>query len=122
VSVILGGVIALFVARTIGLLSTDNLIDLITGSGSGRYLRMALLLPIWALVTTGLVTLLLDGGWHLLHRTAAPTEPRPTRRVPADAAATPADAVPAAARPKTGVPGRGEPQRPRRIPPRDTGA
>ena len=122
VSVILGGVIALFVARTIGLLSTDNLIDLITGSGSGRYLRMALLLPIWALVTTGLVTLVLDGGWHLLHRTAAPTKPRPTRRAPADAAATPADAVPAAARPTTGVPDRGEPQRPRRIPPRDTGA
>lgn len=122
VAVLLGGVIALYLARLIGLLSTNNLIDVITGSGTGRYLRMALLLPIWALVTTGIVTLLLDGGWRLLHRDA----PAPARRPARDRTATPAaaesDHVPASARTASGVPDRADAQRPRRIPPRDTGA
>lgn len=123
VSVLLGGAISLSIARAIGLLSADNLIDLITGSGSGRYLRMLLWLPIWALVTAGLVTLLLDGGWRLLRRaTAGSGTPRPTRGPSEGSGGAPADAVPASARTATGVPDRGEAQRPRRIPPRDTGA
>lgn len=123
VSVLVGGAVSLWIARAIGLLSTDNLIDVITGSGSGRYLRMALWLPIWALVTAGLVTLLLDGGWRLMRRAAADRGGQgPTRATPARRAPAPADAVPASARTATGVPDRGAAQRPRRIPPRDTGA
>ena len=120
IAVLLGGVIALYLARLIGLLSTNNLIDVITGSGTGRYLRMAILLPIWALVTTGIVTLLLDGGWRLLHRDA----PAPARRPARDrtTASAGSDHVPASARTASGVPDRADAQRPRRIPPRDTGA
>jgi hypothetical protein len=122
IAVLLGGVISLYLARLVGLLSTNNLIDVITGTGSGRYLRMALLLPIWALVTTGIVTLLLDGGWRLLHRDAPAPARRPSRERTPASAATESDHVPAAARPSTGVPDRDGAQRPRRIPPRDTGA
>jgi hypothetical protein len=123
VSVLLGAVVSLWIARAIGLLSTDNLIDVITGSGTGRYLRMALWLPIWAFVTAGLVTLILDGGWRLLRRAANGAANPPTDRTrPARSDAAPADAVPASARPSSGVPDRGAAQRPRRIPPRDTGA
>lgn len=122
IAVLLGGVIALYVARLIGLLSTNNLIDVITGSGSGRYLRMALLLPIWALVTTAIVTLLLDGGWRLLHRDVPPPARRPTRERSSAPREPRTDHVPAAARTASGVPDRGDAQRPRRIPPRDTGA
>lgn len=122
VAVLVGGAIALYLARLIGLLSTNNLIDVITGTGTGRYVRMALLVPIWALVTTGIVTLLLDGGWRLLHRDAPAPVRRPARTRPEATVAAGADHVPASARPATGVPDRGDAQRPRRIPPRDTGA
>lgn len=125
VAVLVGGAISLYIARAIGLLSTNNLIDVITGSGSGRYLRMALWLPIWALVTAGIVTLALDGGWRLLHRAAAYTRAAseaPRSGAPRPGGTAPADAVPASARRTSGVPDRDGAQRPRRIPPRDTGA
>lgn len=62
----IAGFIALKIAVLIGLLSTNDLIDLITGSGGGRYLRLVIFIPLWALITVGVVSLLLEVGERLL--------------------------------------------------------
>ena len=40
----------------------DSFIDVITGSGIGRYLRLFALVPVWALVAAGLATPFIEGG------------------------------------------------------------
>lgn len=120
VAVVAGGLLSIWVARGIGLLTADRIVDVITGSGSGRYLRLGVFMLLWALMATVLVTLLIDGGWRLLHRAAASPARGPV------AAATTAATEGAAAPPRqgaaAGMPARSTDQRPRRIPPRDTGA
>lgn len=66
IAVPVAGFITLKVAVLIGLLSTNELIDLITGSGGGRYLRMVIFIPLWALFTAGVVSLVLEVGERLL--------------------------------------------------------
>lgn len=118
VAVVVGGLVSLWLARAIGLLTADNLVDVITGSGNGRYLRLGVFVVLWALVVTGLVTLLIDGGWRLLRRGAATVTAAPA--VEANDPVTVPGPTPAAR--STPMPPRGTTdQRPRRIPPRDTG-
>lgn len=118
IALVVGAFVSLWLARVVGLLTADNLVDVITGSGGGRYVRLGVFVILWALVATALVTLLIDGGWRLLRRGVGATTP-----APASAAADPSTvARPQPSVPSTPMPARGTDQRPRRIPPRDTGA
>ncbi len=81
----IGAYIVRWVARAIGWLTGDSLIDVITGSGIGRYFRIFALVPFWALASALLATLFIEGGrWWRYRRRHAPGRPvRPaSRRVP----------------------------------------
>ncbi len=82
----IGAYIVRWFAKTIGWLTGDSLIDVITGSGIGRYLRVFALVPFWALATALLATLFIEGGrWWVRKRSITPGKPvKPApRRVPA---------------------------------------
>jgi len=137
IAVPVAGFITLKVAVFIGLLSTNDLIDLITGSGGGRYLRMVIFIPLWALFTAGVVSLVLEVGERLLvnygssissanpdrsasirPRNLPKTSPDSTVASPAPAEKTRVNAAVAPNRTNRGGESGGEPQIPRRIPPR----
>lgn len=139
IAVPVSGFISLKIAVLIGLLSTNDLIDLITGSGGGRYLRMVIFIPLWALVTAGVVSLILEVGERLLAnygKTLSSANPERSastraRNLPKDVASA-SNSSPTQAQDRTRVnaaviPDRpaqapaadeADPQRPRRIPPR----
>ncbi len=137
IAVPVAGFITLKVAVFIGLLSTNDLIDLITGSGGGRYLRMVIFVPLWALFTAGVVSLVLEVGERLFANygssvssanpeRSASTRPRNLPKTSGDstvASPSPADktrvnvAVSPDRTDPAGASG-GDVQRPRRIPPR----
>src|SRR5205085_903144 len=50
-ALVIGGIIVRFVAKWTGLLTGDSVIDLITGTGFGRYLRLFAVVPFWALAS-----------------------------------------------------------------------
>jgi hypothetical protein len=88
-AIVLGGIIVRYIAKWTGLLTGDSVIDLITGSGFGRYLRLFAVVPFWALASAGLMTLFIEGGrrWQARQQTgpvrpatkrpsAVPTPPR----------------------------------------------
>jgi hypothetical protein len=81
----IGAYIVRWFAKTIGWLTGDSLIDVITGRGIGRYLRVFALVPFWALATALLATLFIEGGrWWVRKRSITPgrpAQPAP-RRVP----------------------------------------
>ena len=62
IAIVIGGIIARYVAKATGLLTGDSVIDLITGSGFGRYWRLFALVPFWALVSAGLMTVFVEGA------------------------------------------------------------
>ncbi|AKL73689.1 hypothetical protein IMCC26256_111408 [Actinobacteria bacterium IMCC26256] len=139
IAIPVAGFISLKIAVLIGLLSTNDLIDLITGSGGGRYLRMVIFIPLWALVTAGVVSLILEVGERLLAnygKTLSSANPERStstraRNLPKDVASA-SNASPPQGQDRTRVnasviPDRpaptptadeADPQRPRRIPPR----
>ncbi len=55
VAVPVGGAVALLAARLIGFVDGSRLIDMISGDGWGRFSRLWALVPVWALLTAGLV-------------------------------------------------------------------
>lgn len=64
----LGGALALLGARLIGFVDGSRLIDMISGDGGwSRYTRAFVLVPIWALISAGLV----QGAEHLRNRLRA---------------------------------------------------
>ncbi len=127
IAVGLGAYIVRWLARTIGWLTGDSLIDVITGSGIGRYLRVFALVPFWALATALLATLFIEGGrWWIRRRNLSPGHPGrpPVRRVPpAKQAAPPRQPAPrqtatrqTAPRPKPQPPVPTEPRAPAQSP------
>ena len=137
IAIPVAGFITLKVAVFIGLLSTNELIDLITGSGGGRYLRMVIFIPLWALFSAGVVSLVLEIGERLLTnygssissanpQRSGSTRPRnrpktsgdSTVSVPSPAEKTRVNAAVAPDRTDRGGESGGELQSPRRIPPR----
>jgi hypothetical protein len=118
VAVGLGAYIVRWFARITGWLTGDSLIDLITGSGILRYLRIFTLVPFWALVTAGLATLFIEGGRWLARRrdlaagrapaarAARPPAKRParTRQVPPASARVPSEPAAVAPPPVRPVP------------------
>ena len=70
VALALGLVVTLWVARITGWLSGDRLVDVFTQTGLARYIRVIAVAPVWALFTTLLLTLFLEGGRALARRRA----------------------------------------------------
>lgn len=66
----LGLVATLWIARITGWLSGERLVDVFTGTGSARYLRVVAIAPVWALFTTLFLSLFLEGGRALARRRA----------------------------------------------------
>jgi hypothetical protein len=79
-AIVIGGVVVRYVAKWTGLLTGDSVIDLITGNGFGRYLRLFALVPFWALASAGLMTLFIEGGrrWQARQQTG-PVRPATKR-------------------------------------------
>lgn len=70
VAMLLGLVVTLWVARITGWLSGNRLVDVFTQEGWTRYIRVVAVAPVWALFTTLLLTLFLEGGRALARRRA----------------------------------------------------
>ncbi len=68
VALALGLVVTLWVARITGWLSGDRLVDVFIQTGFARYIRVIAIAPVWALFTTLLLTLFLEGGRALARR------------------------------------------------------
>ncbi len=62
VAVPLGFVITAWPAYELGFIEKDDVLDIFVGTGSGRYVRLAIATAVWALVTALLVQLLVEGG------------------------------------------------------------
>jgi hypothetical protein len=78
VAVPLGFVIAVWPSYEFGLISKDDVLDIFVGSGADRYLRLAAVTAIWAVVTALLVQLFVEGGrWLAARRRARRRPPRP---------------------------------------------
>jgi hypothetical protein len=70
VALVLGLVITLWVARITGWLSGNRLVDVFLEEGWTRYIRVIAIAPVWAMFTTLLLTLFLEGGKALARRRA----------------------------------------------------
>ena len=62
VAVPVGFVITAWPAYELGFIKKDDVLDIFVGTGSGRYVRLAIATMVWALVTALLVQLLVEGG------------------------------------------------------------
>jgi hypothetical protein len=97
IAVGLGAWLVRWFARVTGWLTGDSVIDLITGSGIMRYVRVFTVVPVWALVSAGLATLFIEGGRWLARRRAIATSAAPRAARPDRPAPRPATRPPAAA-------------------------
>jgi len=59
-------------ARKLGYLDSQKLLDVVIGDDTGRYLPLAVIVVLWALVTALLVQLIVEGGAWLLRRRSRP--------------------------------------------------
>jgi hypothetical protein len=62
VAVFVGGIIVFVGGRVVGYLDGQRALDVVISSGIRRYFVLLPLVPVWAIVTTVLVTILLDGA------------------------------------------------------------
>jgi hypothetical protein len=62
VAVPLGFLLSAWPAYQLGFIKKDDLLDVFVGTGTGRYLRLAIVTVVWALVTALLVQLFVEGG------------------------------------------------------------
>jgi len=81
VAVPVGLIVVVYPARKFGFLSGQRLLDVLVGTGYGRYWRVLVIAPVWALVTAVLVQLIVLGVRKLGDRRRAIVGARP----PADA-------------------------------------
>ena len=58
----LGFLVTAWPAYELGFIKKDDLLDIFVGTGIGRYLRLAIVTLVWAVVTALLVQLLVEGG------------------------------------------------------------
>lgn len=87
VAVLAGGVIVFAGGRVVGYLSGQRALDVVLERGVDRYVVLLPLVPVWAVVTTLLVTLFLDGGSALARRrrpAVMPTDDPPPARRPTE--------------------------------------
>jgi hypothetical protein len=83
VAVPLGFVITAWPAYKLDLIRKDDVLNVFVGSGSGRYVRLAIGTSVWALVTALLVQLFVEGGrWLAARRRANARNRAKARRAP----------------------------------------
>ncbi len=106
VAFVLGAVVVRTLAKWTGFVGGDTVVNLLIDNKLTTYLRLAALVPVWALFATSFATLILEGpGWWAGRKSRAPaaptssepSPPAPRTRVPAATAA----AAGAAAKPTT---------------------
>jgi hypothetical protein len=73
VAVPLGFVITAWPAYQLGFIKKNDVLDIFVGTGTGRYVRLAIGTAVWALVTALLVQLFVEGGraWAARRRASA---------------------------------------------------
>jgi hypothetical protein len=71
VAVPLGFVITAWPAYELGFIKKDDVLDIFVGTGTSRYVRLAIATAVWALVTALLVQLFVEGGRALAARRRA---------------------------------------------------
>ena len=73
VAVPVGFVITVWPAYELGFIKKDDVLDIFVGTGAGRYVRLAIVTIVWALVTALLVQLFVEGGraWAARRRARA---------------------------------------------------
>jgi hypothetical protein len=66
VAVPVGFLLTAWPAYKFGFIKKDDLLDIFVGTGIGRYLRLAIVTLVWAVVTALLVQLFVEGGraWY----------------------------------------------------------
>lgn len=95
VAFVLGGLLAVQVARWTGIAGGDTFFDLMLGGDFVTYLRLALLVPVWALFAAVLATVFIEapGWWNRRHLAGAvapaPGSARPKPQPPAASGAAP---------------------------------
>jgi len=116
VAFVIGAYLVRYIARATGILTGDTVIDFLTGAGGWfRFVRLAFIVPVWALFTAGLATLFIEGGRLAIRRRDA-VRRASDRRPPPPAASRPVPRTPPEVRsPQVAAGG----QRARRIPRRD---
>jgi hypothetical protein len=93
VAVSFGLLLTWFVASAFGFISRSQLVDMFRSSTPTNYIRLFLLIPVWAFMSAGLATAFIEGTrFYLTHRagggrsetTGEPRPPRPAieTRVP----------------------------------------
>lgn len=107
-SFVLGGVVLWALSKWTGFVGGDTLVDLLIDSRLTTYLRLAVLIPVWALFATLFVGLFLEGPRWWARRRAGIGAPKPAPRV---------KAAPVIAGGIASKPDRASPS-PRRVPPR----
>lgn len=90
VAVFLGGFLVFVGGRAVGYLDGQRALDLVVSSGISRYTVLLPLIPIWAVITTVLVTVFIDGGQALARRRRSRAVPRRDEPVPASGRGRPA--------------------------------
>jgi len=73
VAIPVGFVITAWPAYELGFIKKDDVLDIFVGTGSGRYVRLAIATAVWALITALLVQLFVEGGraWAARRRARA---------------------------------------------------
>ncbi len=82
VAVLFGLLLTWIVASAIGFISRSELVDMFRSSSPGNYIRLFLLIPVWAFMSACLATVLIEGARYFLARRAGVPESAKARRPP----------------------------------------
>jgi len=106
VAFVLGAVVVRVFAKLTGFVDSNTFVDLMLDHSISTYLRLVVIIPVWALFATLFATAFIEGpGWWDRRTSSAP-------------AAAPRTKVPPAAAPRTKVPAAATGATTRRVPPR----
>jgi len=82
-AVVFGLLLTWLVASAVGFISRSQVVDMFRSSSPGNYIRLFLLIPVWAFMSACLATALIEGARHFLARRAGAPERAKARRPPA---------------------------------------
>lgn len=82
VAVLVGLLLTWLVASGLGFISRSQIVDMFRSSSPGNYIRLFLLIPVWAFMSAGVATVIIEGLRFLLARRATASEVAPSRRPP----------------------------------------